>query len=59
VTLLRTPERLGRQLDLCATLARTTRIADVLVPPGVDYGALADVLLADVEASSPVSHAVR
>lgn len=38
---VRTPERLRRQLDMCARLAREVPVLALDAPPGVDAGALA------------------
>jgi hypothetical protein len=39
---VRTPERLQRQLDLCARLAAEVPVLSLQIPPGVDAAAVAD-----------------
>lgn len=41
---IRTPERLVRQLDLCARLAQTARLTRIVIPDGVNARALAAAL---------------
>lgn len=48
---LLTPDRLRAQLDVCAAVARCTRVVDVPVTPSVDFRTLARELLDDARAA--------
>jgi hypothetical protein len=46
---LQTPERLARQLDVCARIARSARVVSVGVRPGSEWSALAGLILDDAQ----------
>lgn len=45
---IRTPERLARQLDVCAAIGRTAEVIDIRFPPSVDAAELAERVEAEL-----------